>query len=414
MNKSINRYFKLYPWFHSLTADLLFYIAIDTLFLTLVKNFSAAEIVSITSFSQLACIALQFPVLFIMKKIGNSASIKTGALLMLLSALLISFGKSYYLVLLGRIFHDASIIFKSASVLALENNLDMIDKRTDFVRIRTTANTVYAIITMLISFVASLMFNLNNYLPMIGCITTCTIGFVLSLFMKDNSDYNKGSSKAADKRNLRTGVKIHYGKVVIIAIVLYAMFYSVVSNGQGEGKLFIQENVLLDFDVEATSLIIGAIICISRIIRVISNMVFERIYKKYQEKMGIILSILICTAIGCMLFGSFIANVVIKISVMGIGYTIILFVRDPFKLYMQDVVFESTAKEHHRTLLTLLEFGTKISTAGIGLAFSAILLSCKLIVVVSIMFAIAISVLLISIMLYRAIIREKVSKPCSD
>ncbi len=403
MNKSINRFLNLYPWHAGFTGDLLFYIAVDTLFLTIVKEFSPAEIVSITSLSQLACIALQFPVLFIIKRIGNTASVRTGALFLLMSSVFITFGKNYYLVLLGRIFHDVAVIFRNASVVALENNLDMIDRRCDFVRIRTSGNTVYAVITMLISFVASFMFNFNHYLPMIGCITTCTIGFVLSLLMKDCSGYNKISYKNKTGAN----VKIRYDLTIIIAVVLFALFYTVVANGQNEGKLFIQQNLLAEFDVETTSLIIGAIICVSRIIRVISNVAFIKLYEKYQAKMGIALPTLLGCAIGFMLFGSFIPWIIVRIMVMSVGYIIILFIRDPFKLYIQDVVFENTPKEHHQTLLTLLEFGVKVATAGIGLGFSAILISFPMIVVMAIMLGISIIEIILSVMLYRAILSGK-------
>ena len=95
-SKGIERFIKLFPWFSGFTGDLLFYIAIDTLFLTIVNNFSPAEIVSITALSQLICIALQFPILFLIKKIGNTASVRTGALFLLLSAVFITFGKSFY------------------------------------------------------------------------------------------------------------------------------------------------------------------------------------------------------------------------------------------------------------------------------------------------------------------------------
>lgn len=403
LNKAANRFLKVFPWYSGLTGDLLFYVAIDTLFLTIVKNFSPAEIVSITSLSQLICIALQFPVLFIIRKIGNTASVRTGASFLLLSAIFIAFGKSYYLVLLGRIFHDVSGIFKSASVVALENNLDLLDRRGDFVRYRTSANTVYAVITMLISFVASYMFNLHHYLPMIGCIMTCTLGVILSFFMKDHSNYNKISYK----RKSGTKVRIHYSKLIIIAVVLYSLFYSIVTNGQNEGKLFIQQNILLDYDVEQTSLIIGAIICVSRIIRVISNVVFEKLYKKYLDKMGIALPVLLGTAIGLILFGSFIPQIIVKILVMAMGYTIILFIRDPFKLYIQDVVFANAPKEQHQTLLTVLEFGVKIATAGIGLTFSAILLRYPMLVIIAIMLAISFIEIVLSIILYRSILIGK-------
>lgn len=403
MNKSIQGFLKVYPWYSGFTGDLLFYIAVDSLFLTIVKNFSPAEIVSITSFSQVICIALQFPLLFVIKKIGNTASVRMGAFFLLLSAVLIAFGKIYALVLLGRVFHDVAAIFRSASVVALENNLDLIDRRSDFVRYRTSANTVYSVITMLISFVASYMFNLNYYLPMVGCITTCTVGLVLSLFMKDCSPYNKIAKKHRGSQN----TTITYNKNVILAIVLFALFYCLVNNGQSEGKLFVQQNILVDFNVEDTALIIGAIICISRIIRVISNVAFAKLYEKYQEKMGVALPVLLAASMGCILFGSFIPVILVKIVVMAIGYTIILFARDPFRLYIQDVLFTNTPKEQHQTLLTVLEFGVKIATAGIGLAFSAILLSYPMIIVIAIIFVISIIEIALSVMLYRSILKGK-------
>ena len=321
----------------------------------------------------------------------------------MLSSLFIAFGKSYYLVLVGRIFHDVAAIFRSASVVALENNLDLLDRRDDFVRYRTSANTVYAVITMLISFVASYMFNLNHYLPMMGCIMTCALGFVLSLFMKDYSNYNKIVYKS--KSGIK--VKIHYNKLIIICVLLYSLFYAIVTNGQNEGKLFIQQNILLNFDEDQTSLIIGAIICVSRIIRVISNVVFAKLYKKYLDKMGIALPVLLAISIALILFGSFIPQIIAMILVMTAGYAIILFIRDPFSLYMQDVIFSRTPKEQHQTLITVLDFGVKVATAGIGLSFSAILLSSPMLVIIAIMLVIALIEIVLSIILYRAILIEK-------
>ena len=403
MNKGIQRFLKCYPWYSGFTADLLFYIAIDTLFLTQVKNFSPAQIVSITSFSQFACIALQFPVLFIIKRIGNTSSVRVGSLSLLLSSILITFGKSYYLVLLGRLFHDIAVIFRTASYVMLENNLDMIGKRQDFVRLRTAANTVYAVITMVISFVASLMFNLNNYLPMLGCIAACVIGFALSFFMKDYSDYDK--IQVVSKKHEK--VKVHYSKLIILAIIVYSLFYPLVTSGQSEGKLFIQQNILLDFDIEETSLILGAILCVSRIIRVFSNIVFAKLYEKHQKKLGIALPALLCLAMGLIMFGSFIPQAVMKIIVMALGYIIILFARDPFRLFMQDAIFENTPKEQHQTLLTILEFGVKIGTAGIGLVFSAILLQYPMLAVIAILFAITLIEIFLSIKLYKMLIAPK-------
>ena len=399
METTAKRYIKLFPWFEGFTLDLLFYIAIDTLFLTVVKQFSSAEIVSITSISLLVSLALQIPLLLIINKIGNTASLRAGAFLLLLSSLLITLGKNYYIVLFGRIFHDISASFHVASTVALENSLDLIDKRNDFVKIRAASLTVYSVLTMLISFVASLMFNLNPYLPMIGCITTCSLGFIFSLFMKDSSAYDK----IAVKKETGCKTKIHYSKIVVIAIVLYSIFYVIVNSGQAEGKLFIQENILLDFNVEQTALIMGAIVCSSRIIRVISNMIFNRLYKKYQAKMGVALTVLLCFSIALILFGSFIPQIIIKIVVMAMGYTVILFARDPFKLYIQDVVFVLTPKEQHQSLLIIMAAGVNLLRGGIGLVFSALLLKFPMLLIISIMFVISLVEIILGIIVYRSV-----------
>lgn len=247
------------------------------------------------------------------------------------------------------------------------------------------------------------MFNVGHYFPMLCCVAACAVGFILSLLMKDCSDSNKTPYKSVGKRN----VNIHYSKFIILTVFVYAVFYSLVTNSQQEGKLLIQQQLLLDLSTETTALIIGAVVCTSRIIRVISNIIFARVYGKFQTKVGVSLQILLFSSIGFMLFGSFIPQMIVKILVMAIGYALVLFVRDPFKLYIQDVVFKSTPKEQHQTLLGILEFGTKIFGMGMGLGFSAILVDFSLIMVMLIMFAISITEIILGIMLYRMLGTKK-------
>lgn len=98
--------------------------------------------------------------------------------------------------------------------------------------------------------------------------------------------------------------------------------------GQSNGKLFIQQELLLNFDVEKTALIIGAILCISRIVRVISNIVFNKIHNQYKEKVGVILPILLSISIIFMILGSFVQiSVILKFSIMSLGYIIILLIQ---------------------------------------------------------------------------------------
>ena len=396
MEQKLKRYVKLYPWFHGLTGDLLFYIAIDTLFFTSVKDLSAAQIVSLTTVSTVACILLQFPVLWLIHRIGNTASSRISALLLLLSSVSITFGGSYLWIAAGRVMHGVSLMFHSVTYVALENNLELMGRSEDYLKVRTAANTVYSVITMVISFVASPMFNWNHYLPMYGCITTCAIGFVLSFFMVDHSKYNKIRHKKTEKKQ-----KLPLGKLILLTILVFGLFYPIVQNGQSDGKLFIQQHLLLDFSLDDTSLIIGVILCVSRIVRVISNLLFPRFYRRYKEKMSVILPAFLCSSIALMLFGSLIPWVSLKILVMAIGYVIILFIRDPFRLVIQDVVLNRTDREYHQTLLTIMEFAVKIGTAATSFCFTLVLLEHTMMEVMSITLIIVIIEVLLSIRLYR-------------
>ncbi len=396
-NKKLNIFNKIYPLYAGLSADLLFWIAIDTLFLTVVKGLAPAQISLLTSISTITCIVLQLPFLKIIKKIGNTNSVRLGSLMLLLSSVLLTFGPNYIFIAIGKIFYEMSFTFQNMNSAILKNNLEIQKRDKDFIKIKTQANTVYAIVTMIISFIASPMFNINHYFPMICCVLFCLICFVLSFNIIDFSKLDK--TDVSKKK-----VKIKYSKIVISLIISYALFYPIVNSGQSEGKLFIQQQLLLDFNVETTALIIGWILSASRIIRVISNILFNKIYDKYKEKVGVMLPVLLAISIILMIVGSFIANnIILKIIVMSLGYVILLFIRDPFKVYNQELALNNVDKEHQQSLLTLLELARRIVRAIISLSFTAILVHNPMIVVIVILLILSILEIIVGIRLYKMI-----------
>lgn len=409
--ENMTRFNRIFPWYLGLSGDLLFWIAIDTLFLTVVKNFNASQIVSLTTVSLVTCILLQPLLLKIIKKIGNTNSVKMGALLLLIASLLLTFGKKYVVIALGNIFYEIAFTFQNMANVMLKNNLELQNRNDDYIKIKTKANTIYAIVTMIISFIASIMFNLNNYLPMLGCIAFCLICFILSFYIADYSQYDKVKKEIKNKSNK----KIRYTKLIVILLVSYGLFYPIVNSGQSNGKLFIQQELLLNFDVETTALIIGAILCISRMIRVISNISFNKIHNKYKEKVGVILPILLSISTVLMILGSFIKNfIILKFSIMSLGYIIILFIRDPFKVYMQDLALKKVGKENQQSLLTTMELSRKVVRAILSLIFTIILMKNPMITVIIILFILSVIEILVSIKLYELVINEKELKIKSE
>lgn len=74
--KYLRTFNKKFMWFSALSGDLLFWIAIDTMFLTYAKNMTASQILSLTSISTIFSIFIQIPILKIIKKTGNTNSVK--------------------------------------------------------------------------------------------------------------------------------------------------------------------------------------------------------------------------------------------------------------------------------------------------------------------------------------------------
>lgn len=401
--QNLKKFNKLFPWFAGLSGDLLFWIAIDTLFLTIVKKFTASQIVFLTSISLITCILLQVPLLSIIKRIGNTKSVRLGSLLLLISSILLTFGTNYIIIVIGKILYEVTFTFQNMINAILKNNLELQNRENEYIKFRTNANAIYAVVTMIISFVASIMFNINNYLPMIGCILFCFICFVLSLNMIDysNNDCMKGKSYEKKERQIK---KIRYSKIMIFIIISYGLFYPIVNSGQSNGKLFIQQELLKNFDVEKTALIIGGILCISRIVRVISNISFNKIHKKYKDKVGCLLPFLLSLSLVLMVGGYLITySIILKILIMSLGYVIILFIRDPFKVYMQDLALKKAEKEQQQSLLTTLDLSRKIVRAIMSLSFTAILVNNPMIVVITILIILSVIEIFISLHLYRMI-----------
>ena len=400
----LKRFNKIFPWYDGLSGDLLFWVAIDTLFLTVVKNFTASQIVSLTSISMIINILLQVPLLKIIHKIGNTKSVRLGSFLLLISSILLTFGKNYITIVIGKIFYEMAFTFQNMINAVLKNNLELQHEENEYIKYRTKANTIYAAVTMIISFIASIMFNINNYLPMIGCITFCVICFILSWYMVDYSKDNKNKLE----KNKETGKgKIKYTKIIIFILLSYGLCYPMVNSGQSNGKLFIQQELLKLYDVEKTSLVIGAILCVSRIVRLLSNIKFDKIHKKYEDKVGIMLPVGLLISLILMLIGYNVSNMpVMKFVIMGLGYVIILFIRDPFKVYMQDLALKNTDKNRQQTLLTTMELSRKIVRTIISLSFTAILVKNPMVLVISILVILSIIEIFVSLYLYRLIISK--------
>lgn len=400
MSKEMNFNFfrKIFIWFAGLSSDLLFWVAIDTLFLTLVKGFTASEIVSINAIALIVNIAVQFFCLKIIKRIGNTNSVRLGMFLFLLSSVIITFGPSYFWVLLGKIVYSVSLIFKNIENVVLKNNLRILGKDDEYIPIKSQSNVVYAVATMIIALIAGFLFNVNNYLPMYLCIFFAFLCFVLSFFIIDYS----GNDKVVVSEKKEKIKKVSLGLILIF--LSYGIFYPLIDSGQTNVKLFIQEELFLYFNASKVAILLSIIVFGSRVVRVFSNLFFSKVYGKYKDKVINMFSVLIVSAFLFTVIGTFMDfSLIFKFSLMALGYFCILIARDPFREYMQNLAMDNVDKTNQSQVIVYITLTRQIGNAILSFLITIVLLGNSLLVAMYIFLFLSLIEVFIGYKLYKLV-----------
>ena len=86
---------------------------------------------------------------------------------------------------------------------------------------------------------------------------------------------------------------------------------------------------------------------------------------------------------------------------MSLGNLVILFIRDPFKVYAENILLKAVTIDKQQTMLTALDFFRKVVRALISISFAALLTVNPLILVIIILFALSAVEIIISFLLYK-------------
>ena len=373
----INRTIKIYPIFYGLTADLIFWIAINTLFLTTVKNLSAAEINSIDTIGTAVGIGFQIFLIKIVRKIGNIKSVRLGTTLLFLSVVLNTFSTAYWGFLIAEICYVVGFVFKHMDNVILIKDLKYMNKSEEYVKLQTRGNTIYSFVTLVISLISGFLFNVNPYIPMAICMIICFINILLTfLFYEAPIDYEKEETK---------NQKHNFSKLVLLMFALYGLFYAMIALGQKNSKLFIQQDLQEFLSLDKVAIYMSVIIFISRLSRLTSKLVFLKVYNKLKNKTLLLLEILLTTSFALLLIGNFVGRNMIGIIIMAIGFFTFLLIRDPFDTYMRKTLFANSESKNHDKIVNYITLSRKVFSLIYGIIISTMLLKLNYVYVMTLL-----------------------------
>lgn len=396
INNKIKISNKIYPFLVGLSDDLMFWAAINTIFLTIVKGFTASQISMLVAIASFSSIIFERTMFIIIKRIGNLRSFRVGLVMLLLAAIIITFTKNIFSVAIGFIIYYLAYYFTNMSNVILKRNLKAINCENDFAKIQSKTSLIYATATMIISFIVGFLFNINNYLPMIMCILICIINIYLSRYLYEYKD-----KKIMIEDNNENSNKVNWSKIIILIIFVYGLLYATVESLQENGKIFIQYRMQNFIPIAKTSIYLTIIIAFSRVARVLSNLLFNQIHNILKSKLIILLNVLLISSIAFMILGFIIPYNTIGVIIMGIGFFILLFVRDPIAIFTKLELFNNCKVKDQEEVIHKYNLCRKIVRCFLATSASLLLLKINMLYLMMSLFVLCLMYLCLTIKLFK-------------
>lgn len=403
----IKRSIRLYPIFYAFSADLIFFVPIDTLYLNLVKGMDASQISAMTMIGLLVCILAKNTIVKIAKKIGNANSVKVGVLMLFIASIILTFGKSFISLVMYKIIYEVAFMFWNLTSILLRNNLIYLNKQDKYFSVRNKAKVMYGITTMITALASGYLFNLDKYLPMYISIIMYFIIFIVSFAF-----YEEKVDEENDIRPTNTdNKKISITSTIFFIILSNTIFYTVIKFGQNNSKLFMQYDFQKVLSVEMVTYLITVIVFISRIVRIIGNIIFDKLYLKIKDKMSMVLTILEFMAFALLIIGHFIGfNFILKVIVMSAGFFLILAIRDSFSIYIEDTALKITKQDEQQKIMINIETYRKLGQLLLSVVFTLILMKYELIVIEFILLGLSAIEIIVNRKMCKKLEREYLDK----
>ena len=323
----------LYVVNQALTIDLVFWIVIQNLFLTTVKNFSAFDIVLCTMVG-IAISLIFYPLVnLISRKTPRRFSLIARAAMYLVAMVMFMFCNTIYGIAAAQVIYIVGSMFGTVNNVMLKNNLKAQGRAGEYIKWQSYGQLGYSVLTLIISLVSGLLFNVNPYLPMILGIVISVCGLATSILYKDVEVEDRVNETVKTASNMKA---LFVNKTMIIILFMNILLVGVYIFMQTKASLLIQEVCFAsNVELAKTSLIVTLLVALTRLIRVISNLVFAKINNKFKNQSKIIYFISGGILLSNILFaigGNVPANYVIKLVIIAIGFSLITALRDVYNV----------------------------------------------------------------------------------
>ena len=359
--KEIERSIKLWPLMYTVSCDLIFFWVINVTFLTLVKGLSYAEFFALDVIGSGVSLVLSYPLLLLISKIGNNLSFKIGSLCLIVCVVLYIFGDDFIWFVIANCIYFISHQFFVVTPNILNNNLGLVGRKNEFIKYSARGRLGYSILTLVITLIAGMLFDVNAYIPMYLCLLFTILSLIISFFVHDQSKikyqvYKPVKRLEITEKRPKAAVEKNSAYLLISLLLFIIIFKGCLYIGSQYTKISLQE-------IGTAITIISVVLFIARGGRVIVNLFAEKMIKKHEKALmfvlpGILVMSFLLMSLPIILFESFILQFIF----VSLGVILVTSFPDLYVLYYQHIIVTSYKKEKHLKIFWIIEF---FKTAGL-------------------------------------------------
>ena len=292
---------KIFPTYKKLAWDYLFFYTMDFIFLTQIKNISAADVVLKGSFYALFSIFLQIPANIIVDFLGRKNSVILGNFLNCFYILVLIFSRNLTDLIFGEFISAIAFCIKNVAEPSLLNESIPPSKYKSqiFAKINAKGAAGYFVFGAISKIIAGYLFVINGYLPMICSFIVLVLVTIMSFFFiepiekksKTKNDINYLKNIEEIKDGFIYVLKSNRLKALMLSSGLIATLLKILQN----------YNTSLLEDIKISAFYIGIISAIGSLVGAISSKNQEAFHNKLTNKSLTVISLILSSS--CLISG---------------------------------------------------------------------------------------------------------------
>lgn len=296
---------RLYSVHRMLTADLLFYYAVEFIFLTQVKGLSAGDIVLASAFFGIFKVISQIPATILIDKIGNKKGTILSDLVSIISVIIVMLCTNLITLIISNLVLAIAVSLKEvAENEILNKSIPNVEKKNKiFSKIDSKGVGNFYYIAAISAIIAGFLYDINPYIPMSLCIVVLLIAIrVASMFSYIDTEKNDENLEdeisqmyGMEFKNLKSAFSFMINSERMKSLMLFAGFiYSliIVMNT-------LEMGLLKEIELSATN--IGIIYALMQVVAGISSKQYKKMHDRFKNKTLTVIGV--SYALACLLAG---------------------------------------------------------------------------------------------------------------